>query len=307
VISTVYIIIISHNGRKVVSRLLDSVYGSTYTSHRVILVDNNSKDGTTEIVKKRFPECNVINNRVNFGYGPACNIGIKKAIDDCAEFLLILNQDTTIHEDMISNLVKSAEERPSAGVIGPKTYFLGPSINESRRILYSGAWRRVLPLVQNVGAMGRRDQGRYDRCAKVDYVWGHGMFMRTSALKEVGFFDPDLFMYYEDLDLCLRMQRAGYEIWYEPAAVMWHDIPDGARASQSELWRWKHKSKSISLLHRKYYGSVPGFFLDMITMLIEVFVLAKSGHLKAVGHRILAWIMTALKLKNGPHGGQQNY
>ena len=298
-ISTVYIIIISYNRHKAVSRLLDSVYGSTYSDYNVIIIDNKSKDGTTEVIKKHYPACTVIPRGVNSGYGAACNIGIEKAINDGAEFLLILNQDTRIHEDMILNLVKSAEGKPSAGVIGPKTYFLGPGTSGRNRILYSGARRRVLPLVQDVGGMGRWDEGQYDICARVDYVWGHGMFVRTSSLKRVGFFDPKFFMYYEDLDLCIRMKRAGYEIWYEPAAVMWHDIPDGARASQSELWRWKHKSNSISIFHRKHYGRVPGFLLDTITMLFEVLALARSGYVKAIEHRVLAWIMTMLKIKNG--------
>jgi GT2 family glycosyltransferase len=199
---------------------------------------------------------------------------------------------------MILNLVKFAEGKPSAGIIGPKTYFYGPMISGPHRILYSGASRRFLPLIQNVGGMGRLDRGQYDQCKKVDYVWGHGMFIRTSALKRVGLFDPNFFMYYEDLDLCLRMKKAGYEIWYEPVAVMWHDIPDGARASHSELWRWKYKSNSIAFFHRKHFGSIPGILLDMITMFIEVFALAKSGHIRAMGHRVRAWIMTTLKIEN---------
>jgi len=95
-----------------------------------------------------------------------------------------------------------------------------------------------------------------DKSIDVDYVWGHGMFIRTKALVKTGSFDPELFMYYEDIDLCIRMKKGGYEIWYDPTSIMWHDIQDGARAKTPERWRWQHKSTSIRMLHQRYYGLV---------------------------------------------------
>jgi GT2 family glycosyltransferase len=99
-------------------------------------------------------------------------------------------------------------------------------------------------------------------------------------------------MYYEDIDLCIRMKRAGYEIWYEPKAIMWHDIPDGARAKASEFWRWRLKSNSMGLFHRKYFGNTWGFFFDSATLIIENIGLIKTGHTKAALHRTMAWFST---------------
>ena len=219
-------------------------------------------------------------------------MGLKQAIEDDAEFILLLNQDCLIQEDTLSNLLIPAQNKPSAGVIGPKTWFYQSSKESKPRILYAGAWRFLLPLVQRVRGIQKYDDGKYDRAVPVDYVWGHGMFLRADALKVVGLLDPDFFMYYEDLDLCRRMGKAGYQVWYEPSAAIWHDIPDGARGSVSEGWRWEHKCRSAHIFHCKYYGQAVARILDILTLLSEIIRLLGSGYILAAGDLAYAWIRT---------------
>ena len=288
----VYVIILSYNGSKYVLKLLDSVYQSYYNNFTVLLVDNNSEDDTAINVKKHFPMCEVIVNKSNIGFAAGCNVGLKKAIEDDAEFILLLNQDCLVQEDTLSNLLISAQNKPSAGVLGPKTWFFQSSKESKPRIHYAGAWRCLLPLVQRVPGVGKYDDGEYDRTVPVDYVWGHGMFLRASALQVVGLFDPDFFMYYEDLDLCHRMTKVGYQVWYEPSAVIWHDIPDAARGSESESWRWEYKCRSAHIFHCKYYGKAVARILDILTLLSEILRLLWAGYIPAAGDLAHAWIRT---------------
>jgi GT2 family glycosyltransferase len=288
----VYIIIITYNGSKYIINLLNSIFQSSFNSFTVLLVDNDSKDNTIIDVKKNFPTCKIIENKSNIGFAGGCNIGLKKAIEDSAEFILILNQDCLVQKNTLSNLIVSAQNKPAAGVLGPKTWFFHSPKEGRPRILYAGAWRLVLPLVQRVPGIGKYDDGKYDQSVPVNYVWGHGMFLRASALQVVGLFDPEFFMYYEDLDLCRRMEKAGYEVWYEPSAVMWHGVPDAARGSESEGWRWENKCRSIHIFHRKYYGPVIARILDSLTLLSEIIRLLWSGYNTAAGDLTLAWIRT---------------
>ncbi len=286
----IYVIIVSYNGKDCVLRLLASIYQSTYPNYSIMLVDNNSVDKTIDEVRLRFPSCQIVENSTNKGFGTACNIGIEFAITGGAELALVLNQDTIIGEEMLNNLATFSLTHPKAACIGPKTYTWSSESGRTNRFLYAGALRKRLPLMQKVFGIGKLDIGQYDSKCQVDYVWGHGMFLRVEALKKIGGFDPAIFMYYEDLDLCIRLKLAGYEIWYDPSSVMWHDIPDGARASVSELWRWMLKTDSISILHRKHAGFRKGIFLDIMTFIVEEYELLRTGYLRAATHRLLAFL-----------------
>jgi GT2 family glycosyltransferase len=284
----VYILIISYNGEKYVLRLLESLSRSTYPNSRTLLIDNNSTDDTVQNVHSHYPDCRIRVNPANLGFGRAGNLGIREAIDDGADFILLMNQDTLVHEAMIQRLVGFMASHPKAACVGPKTYYLEKKTKRTNRILYAGAWRKGLPLMQHVRGINQVDAGQYDRACRVDFVWGHGMLMRCSALGKTGFFDPDIFMYYEDIDLCVRLQQDGYEIWYEPAAVMWHQIPDGARATRSELWRWQHKTISLQHLFKKHYGTCRGVLLFAAFFAFETVAQLKASHLQAIHHRFSA-------------------
>jgi len=120
------------------------------------------------------------------------------------------------------------------------------------------------------------------------------MLLRASALREVGGFDENFSMYYEDLDLCRRMREAGHEIWCEPAATMWHDALDGARALQSEPWRWAHKVRSTGVFHRKHYGRLASFFMTPLTLAAELRQLLFQRKFRAAKH-LLAAILAACR------------
>jgi GT2 family glycosyltransferase len=294
---SVHAIILAYNDRDAVIRCLESVAASSYPALRVHVVDNASRDDTSVEVRNRFPRFHLVRNERNLGFGGGCNRGIEAALADGADHVLLLNQDSVVSPDLVATLAKFLEERPSVGVVGAKTYSLAPRSDGSPRLLYAGSWRRLLPLRQKIPGIERPDSGRFANPLRTDYVWGHGMMIRASALERAGLFDPDFFMYYEDLDLCRRIEAAGFEIWVEPRAVMWHDSPDGARAVESEYWRWECKMRSADIFHAKNHGRVATRLLGTLTVLAEGQELLRHLRFRAFGHLVGAYAKHLL------HGG----
>ena len=281
-----------NGGEKLLSCLHSFLHQTAEATAPIIIVDNASSDGSVAEAQRRFCALEVIRNESNLGFGIACNQGINLALKQGAEFVLLANQDTIASDDLLEKLLTSARECSRAGVIGPKTLSFDPMPDGRPRLAYAGAWRCILPLRQRVPGINQADSGAVTAPLQVDYVWGHGMLLRAAALKKVGLFDPGFFMYYEDLDLCDRMKSAGWELWCDPRAVMWHDVRDGARALNSELWRWRHKVQSARYFHRKRFTPVTSELLTAATIILEALSLLRNRHVRAAGHLFWVWNCT---------------
>ncbi len=280
-------------------RLLDcirSLQASSFRSTKILIVDNASTDGSIEKAEQLFTAIEVHRNPENAGFGAACNRGIDVAMQRQDSYVLLINQDTTVAPEMVEQLVTFADHSPQAGVVGPKTLSMHPMPNGSPRLLYAGAWRTWLPLWQRIPDNGLADSKKRLPPIQVDYVWGHGMLLRVAALREVGTFDPGFFMYYEDIDLCTRMTRAGWQAWCVPDAVMWHDMTDGARASKSESWRWTQKVESTLHFYHLRSSLPKAFFLTCATTGRESISLARHRHFCALTHLFSATIKLGVSL-----------
>lgn len=204
----VSVIIVNWNGMNYLDNCLKSVRNQNYKPIEIIIVDNGSKDGSLDFVKKNYPEVNIIANDVNRGFAGGNNDGIKRAK---GEFIALLNNDTVAHPDWLLHLVRIIRSSPRiAGVCG-KIY----SLEVPDRVLFtlpklnpytaSALWVTINPGVH-----------------KVDYLSGNAMMVRRSVIDEIGEMDEEYFAYYEETDWCARMIRAGYELLYVPDAVIWH-------------------------------------------------------------------------------------
>jgi hypothetical protein len=248
------VIIVNYNVREFLEQALRSIYrAGSGLSMEVFVVDNNSVDGSTGMVKSDFPDVHLIVNDDNVGFGRANNQAIRRA---SGRYLLILNPDTIVQEDTFTTLINFMEEHPDAGAVGCK--ILNPDgsfARESRRAFptASVAFYRIVGLAK---AFPRsRTFGRYnmtylseDREAEVDALSGSCMLVRHAALyysrehygreqaqheiepvippstdeSGAGLFDEDFFMYGEDLDWCFRIQRSGWKIYYTPETEIIH-------------------------------------------------------------------------------------
>lgn len=250
----------------------------------VLVIDNASIDGSIERAQGRFPGVEFLRNCENLGFGRACNQGIELALERGAEFVLLLNQDARLEPKTLASLVSLAGEQPRAGAIGCKTLAPASASGALPRVLYNGAWRRWLPLWQRIPGIGREDSPGTDTPREVDFAWGHALLLRAAALREVGLFDPGFFMYMEDLDLCDRLQRAGWQIWCDSRVVCWHAIDDAARGQRSDDWRWQMKLESIRHYYRQRHAWPLADLLWLTTALREGVSLLADRHWRACGH-----------------------
>jgi len=289
-------VVLTYNCLEQVGGCLDSLARSDLEGLAVILVDNASTDDTAKGLRESFGEYPLTVAPTNKGFGAGCNLGIAAAHAAGAEYVLLINPDAKLAPDAARKLVEFMDAHPTAGAVGARTHSTTPMPSGAPRLLYAGSHRGWFPLRQEIPGIECADHGDYPGPIDVDYIWGHGMLLRMSALDELAGFDDHFFMYYEDLDLCRRMKAHGYGVWCEPAALMWHDAMDGARAIHSEYWRWRLKAQSMAIFHRKHYGNFVGRGLSACTATIEALQLLKQGRLRALGHQCTANLAHALGL-----------
>lgn len=240
----VTVLIVNYNVREFLEQALLSVMRSSDRLEvEVIVVDNNSVDGSQELVHRAFPEVRLIANDRNAGFGAANNVGFAEAK---GRYLMILNPDTIIQEDTLATLVDFMDAHPEAGAAGCK--ILNPDgtfARESRRAFPTPAtaFYRMIGLSRLLP--GSRRFGRYnlsylspEEVCEVDALSGSCMILRREALVTTAspgqkvdqstsarpdrLFDENFFMYGEDLDLCYRIQKAGWKIFYVPDTQIIH-------------------------------------------------------------------------------------
>lgn len=242
----VAIIILNFNSGRDTLECLESLtkIGKKDPQLLIIVVDNASTDDSVGMIKKAYPQVTVIVNHENLGFAEGNNCGIRFALKRGADFLLILNNDTTVSPDLITRLVFAASKEKTGGIFGPKIYFtagrethLGryKSSELGKVIWYAGGkldWDNVLAAHRGVDEV---DLGQYDEFVKTAFVTGCALFVRREVFETTGLFDAKFYLYYEDVDLCLRARKKGYELCYVPDAHLWHKNADSGGGTGSDL------------------------------------------------------------------------
>ena len=214
----VFIIILNWNGLQETLECLESVFRLNYPNFRVIVVDNGSTDDGGGIIGKYWPKVILILNGENRGFAGGNNVGIRCALDHGAEYMWLLNNDTVVERDALSNIVTEAEKDPGIGIAGSKIYYFG----HQRKIWFAGSnidWRKGSS--DHIG-IGETDIGQYDDVKEVDRITGCSMLVRKNVCESVGLFDETFFLYVEEVDWCVRARRAGFKCIFVPSSVVYH-------------------------------------------------------------------------------------
>ena len=242
-----FISILDYNGKKNTIKCLQSVdkINTDGIDTTLIVIDNASKDPlhNEELKTTNIPVV-LITNKENLGFAGGHNVGMQYALDHNADFVLLLNNDTEVNKNFMTELVKVAIENDSVGAVGSKIYFAkGHEFHKDRyeekdrgRVFwYAGGisdWNNVYGLHRGVDLV---DVGQFDSIEETDFASGCSILLSAKALKEVGLFDDRYFLYYEDGDLQERIKRAGYKIFYAPASILWHINAASSGGSGSPL------------------------------------------------------------------------
>src|ERR1043166_2896572 len=217
---TLFVIILNWNGLQDLLECIDTVKKSTYAAE-IILVDNGSTDNSSAVVSRRFPQIRIIETGENLGFG-ANNIGIYEALRQGADYILLLNNDTSVDPECFERLVRFAESTPEAGILSPRICYY----SDPQRIWYDGGTLRT---ENGFLTSGHVNEDRSVKCVsedsrEVDYICGCAMFIRRSVIDMIGGLDSRFFMYWEDGEFSLRAKKAGFRLRHVPWAVVLHKV-----------------------------------------------------------------------------------
>jgi len=224
----VSIVIVNYNTRDITLACLKSVYEQTReVSFEVILVDNGSEDGSIAAIREQFPQVRLIEAGRNLGFARANNLASQHA---AGRYICLLNSDTVVLDDAISELVQFADRHPDAAACGGRTFFRDLSLNPNSCWAAPTLWSTfcqavgLATLFPNSRLFNSEAIGGWDRSTsrKVEIVSGCFMLMALGLWSQVGGFDTSFFMYGEDAELCIRLRQMGYTCFICPTARIIH-------------------------------------------------------------------------------------
>jgi GT2 family glycosyltransferase len=233
------------------------VLRSDYARFEIVVVDNGSTDDSVQRFEETFGDTvELVEIETNLGFGQGNNQGIQSALDRGADYTLLLNNDTVVAPSMISELMDAMLGDPTIGFAGPMIYYA----DQPEEVWFAGmSFAGKLYVVQR----GLHLKAPLEDVEEVDFVSGCGMLASRTAWETVGLFAPEFFMYYEDLDLCIRARAAGFRLVTCTKAHMWHRVSASTGGRESPMKQY-YQVKSSLLFYRKHTGGL--WFLVNMTL-----------------------------------------
>lgn len=262
------IVIVSWNTREILAQCLRSVVRHPPSgTFDVWVVDNDSTDGSAQMIKEDFPDVRLIENRENIGFAPANNQAIR-ASD--GEYVLLLNPDTEVFAGTFDTLRNFLQTHPHAGAAGPKTLNPDGSLQTSSYpfpTLSRELWRLLhLDKLVPYGSYRMEDWALHPR--EVDALLGACILFPRSVLDTVGLFDESYFMYTEEIDLCYRVRQSGKKLFWVPQADIIHYGGQSTQQVAVEMFLQLYKSKLQFM--RKHFGTIAGALYKFILFFTAV-------------------------------------
>ena len=267
------IVILNWNGAADTLECLRSVCGIEYSNFEILVVDNGSTDGSVEAIRQYNPSIRIIETGGNLGYAAGNNVGIRVALKDGSDFVLLLNNDTIVDSALVKKFVVAAGTIPNAGILGAKIYFY----SEKKKISYAGGkWKNIFSGCTHIGEGVLDDGQSFNRVDETDFVTGCALFIRREVIEAIGLLDERFFLTFEDTDWYYRARRRGYQCIFVPSSIVWHKVAASFAGENSPLrvyfssrnrllWAEKHLNWLQRVgLHVQTYGVMAKHFLHPI-------------------------------------------
>ena len=276
----VCIVVLTWNGKALTLDCLQSLSSLTYPNTHTIVVDNASQDGTSQAIRDTCgDQVTLVVNDHNLGFSGGNNVGIDRALDVGADYILLLNNDTTVDAQLIDHLV-GGFTAPDTGIVGPKIYYADPP----DQIWFAGGEVSLSRGTARHIGIRRRDTGQFDSIREVDYISGCALMAKRDVFDRVGKLDASYAAYFEDTDFCMRANRSGFRILYVPAGRVWHKI---SSSTGGQLGARKIKLKLRSTLKffcryasLRHWLTIPLFFTFDV---IRIIILVSVGRIRNTG------------------------
>ena len=219
--ASVALVILNWNGKHFLEKFLPSVLASGYENLSIIVADNASSDDSISFLQKNYPSLKIIFNNVNEGFAKGYNTALKQV---SADYYILLNSDVEVTQGWIGPIICLMENNKAIAACQPKIL----SFENKNKFEYAGAsggWIDKLGYPFNRGRIFdfcENDEGQYNNTAEIFWATGAALFVRASIFHQLNGFDEYFFAHQEEIDLCWRMQRAGYKIFVVPDSVVYH-------------------------------------------------------------------------------------
>jgi GT2 family glycosyltransferase len=274
ILPKVVIIILNWNGKADTIECLESMKRITYSNYKILLVDNGSTDGSVECFRERYPGMEIIENRENLGFAEGNNVGIRKAMETGADYVLLLNNDTVVDKEFLGELVEVAESDPKIGFAGPKVYYYNYNSRKDVLNFAGGKLNMWKGTSYHIGG-NEIDTGQYDEIKKVDYAEGSCLFISKEVINKIGLLDSIYFTYWEETDWCIRGKNAGYSSIFVPKAKIWHKIGASNKGKKNVYYLVRNRfwfMRKYSTLF-EYFSSSLYFIVFIFWFQSSIFVL----------------------------------
>jgi GT2 family glycosyltransferase len=281
---TVSIIIVNFNTAELLKNCIKSIKQKTLTvTYEIIVIDNNSSDNSTEMLKELYPDVLLISLKENVGFGKANNLGAKSARGN---YLFFLNSDTYLINDAISMLVSFMESNPQCGISGGNiTDFSGKPIHSFYKYLPS-PFSDIFILFKKIPRLLYGKNWFYnftDSPIKVAYITGADMMIGAELFSKLGGFDPEFFLYYEETELTNRIRKAGYYAYSIPGAAIAHKKGSSFQyLENANFLFYQSKYYYLKKVYGRYAVFTSHFIFSLVcfTKIFFYFIFNKQNSLK---------------------------
>lgn len=261
----IYIVILNWNGYKDTSELLESLFKITYRNFKVVVIDNNSTNNEAELLEKVYGNnAHIIHCNENLGFAGGNNVGIKYSLEEKADYILLLNNDTTVATNFLEPLVNKFNSSDQVGITAPQiNYFKEPD-----KIWSAGG--KISRIRSSGFTKSNIKEAKFNKEHKsVTFVSGCCMLIKRVVILNVGLFDENYFLYTEDTDLCFRTIKAGYKIYVVSKSKIFHKVNSSTEKNLSLLPLY-YTTRNRLYLAKKNFAST--FFLTFLYITLSMFL-----------------------------------
>lgn len=269
---TVFIVVLNWNGWRDTDACLGSLAGLDYPSYRVVVVDNASTDGSEAQLRARHPHVTLLQSGANLGFAGGNNVGLRYALAEGANYVWLLNNDTLVEADALTQLVAKMQRDPGLGLCG--STLLYEAQRDRVQALGGARYNRWLGSVRHLGQHQPRaqpiDEGAVE--AQLDYLIGASLLASRAFLEQVGLLQDDYFLYFEELDWAARA-RGRFRLGYAAKSVVYHKEGSSiggtgrAKAAKSytaDLYALRNR---VRFTRRFYPYALPTVYLGLLVAL----------------------------------------
>jgi len=245
--SKVFIVILNWNGKKDTLECLNSLKKIDYKNYKIIVIDNGSKNDSVKEIKKEFPYAYILKNKTNLGFAEGSNIGIRYALKNNADYVLLLNNDTKVDGKFLPEMISLAESDEKIGIVCPKVYFY----SKPKFLQYAGLRFNFNKGESLLLGYGEKDGGQFDKIREADFCGGTCMLVKKEVFERIGLLDKDYFAYFEDNDFGFKARKAGYKIIFCPKARIWHKV-SASTGGQTNPTKEYYLTRNNLIFMKKY-------------------------------------------------------